>query len=663
MSESPVMFKSDYVVWKAEYLITNGLGGYSSSTILNLNTRKYHGLLVAKHNNERYVVFSCIDERIEIDGKIYELGTHHYKKDYDANKEDIFHPQGFKFPVKSEIYPFPKFYYHVEDEGVAVEKEILMPHGKNAVLVHYKIKNKCSHSRSIKFFLSPLLNMRNFHKNLHLSDLNENFMTDVSENQKHVLAGHKNLKLKFTSELNFLKKERILWNTFYREEKERGYDCFEDLYCPGYFSAHFDEGEKEITIIATTDENIKIEGLNYETIRSNEILRIKNLTNLTCNGGDKNFQNLSILADKFIIKHRDGYGIIAGYHWFDEWGRDTMLSIPGLCLTTGRYEIAKDVIKRWLNFLKDGLIPNFIPVTYPFECPHNSSDASLWLFNAAYHYYIYTKDVKFIEEIHQKLCEIVEGYIHGNSTCKMDANCLIISNPQTTWMDTKWTKREGKCVEINALWFNALSILKFFGKLLNKKFIYEEILENVKRNFEIFWNEEKGYLYDVIFNNNYDESIRPNQIFAISLPFNVINNERGRKIFNVVFEELYTPYGLRTLSKNSENYRRIYEGNEENRDEAYHNGTVWPFLMGGFIDAYLKIYGEESKQNHHNSFGDSKGKHWNAGKFLNPLLEYAEKFGTIPEIFDGDFPHKPRGCIAQAWSVAEILRVWNLVKD
>jgi len=647
-----------------EFLITNGLGGYASSTSLNLNTRKYHGLLVAAYNNERCVVLSGIDESVEIDGKIYELGIHHYKKDRNTNLEDIFHPQGFKFFVKSEIEPFPKFYYCIKDKGVAVEKEILMPYGENSVLVHYKIKCDMSHN-NIKFFLSPLLNMRNFHKNLHLSDLKERFMCDVSENQKHVFVEHKNLKLKFASELNFLKKEHILWNTFYREEKERGYDCFEDLYCPGYFSDNFDEEEKEITIVATTDE-IKIEELNYETSRNNEILRIKNLTNLTLNKEDKIFQNLSVftslrseifkqslkMADKFIIQHSDGYGIIAGYHWFNEWGRDTMLSIPGLCLTTGRYEIAGSIIKRWLNFMHKGLIPNFISVTYPFECPHNSSDVSLWLFNAAYFYYIYTKDIKFIEEIHQKLCEIVEGYIKGNSTCKTAHDCLIISNPQTTWMDTKWTKREGKAVEINALWHNALSILKFFSKLLNKRFDYVEILGDVKKNFEIFWNEKKQCLYDVISPSNVkDDSIRPNQIFAICLPFNVIDDERKTKIFNVVFEELYTPCGLRTLSKKDENYKGVYEGNEENRDKAYHNGTVWPFLTGGFIDAYLKInnYTRESKQE--------------AMKFLTPLLEYAEKFGTIPEIFDGNYPNTSRGCIAQAWSVAEILRVWNLLND
>ncbi len=631
-----------------EYLITNGLGGYASSTRLNLNMRKYHGLLVAAYNNERYVVLSGIDESVEIDGKIYELGTHHYKKDRNTNLEDIFHPQGFKFFVKSEIEPFPKFYYYIEDKGVAVEKEILMPHGENSVILHYKIKCDMPHN-NIKFFLSPLLNMRNFHKNLHLSDLKERFMCEVSENQKHVFVEHKNLRLKFASELNFLKKEYILWNTFYREEKERGYDCFEDLYCPGYFFDIFDGKEKEITIVATTDE-IKIEELNYETSRNNEIIRIKNLTNLTSN---KEILKQGLkMADKFIIQYSNGYGIIAGYHWFDEWGRDTMLSIPGLCLATGRYEIAGSIIKRWLNFMHKGLIPNFIPVTCPFECPHNSSDASLWLFNAAYFYYIYTKDIKFIEEIHQKLCEIVEGYIKGNSACKMAHDCLIISNPQTTWMDTKWTKREGKAVEINALWYNALSILKFFSKLLNKRFDYVEILGCVKKNFEIFWNKKKQCLYDVISPSDVeDDSIRPNQIFVIGLPFNVIDDERKTKIFNVVFEELYTPCGLRTLSKKDENYKGVYEENEENRDKAYHNGTVWPFLMGGFIDAYLKInnYSRESKQE--------------AMKFLTPLLEYAEKFGTSPEIFDGDYPHTPRGCIAQAWSVAEILRVLDLLND
>ncbi|OQX19919.1 MAG: hypothetical protein BWK75_05255 [Candidatus Altiarchaeales archaeon A3] len=683
-----------------EYLITNGIGGYASSTILNLNTRKYHGLLVAKHNNDdRYVMLSGIDERIEINGKIYELGSHHYKEDCDANKRDIFYPEGFKFFKGWTYNVFPKFYYLAED--VEIEKEILMPHYVNAVIVHYKVKN--ARNKDIKLSLSPLLNMRNFHKNGHILDKGE-FTCEVSEDKKGVTVLHDKIKICLISDMEFLKNEYVLWNAFYREEKERRYDCFEDLYCPGYFVG--DKGEvtiitslrseisknKFLEIESANETNIGINGIYYEKYKQEEILRIKNLINFTSfhseisktgfeiisltpgdfqtslkitDKRDEIFKNLSISADKFIIKHHltsfgdlenfrflnsDGYGIIAGYHWFGEWGRDTMLSIPGLCLTTGRFDVAKGLIKRWLNFLNDGLIPNFIPEKYPFECPHNSCDASLWLFNAAYYYYLHTNDVQFIEEIHQKLCEIVEGYIKGNSACKMDDDCLIISNPQTTWMDTKWTKREGKAVEINALWFNALSILKFFSNKQDRNFNYEEILKNVKKNFEIFWNEERGCLYDVILNNKPDDSVRPNQIFAMGLPFNVIDDERGRKIFNVIFEELYTPYGLRTLSRKDKNYIGVYGGNEENRDKAYHNGTVWPFLTGNFIDAYLKInnYSPESKKQ--------------ARNFLSPLLEYAHKFRTIPEIFDGDFPHKPRGCIAQAWSVAEILRAWNLLK-
>ncbi|PIN67033.1 MAG: glycogen debranching protein [Candidatus Altarchaeum sp. CG12_big_fil_rev_8_21_14_0_65_33_22] len=640
-----------------EYLITNGLDGYASSTILNLNTRKYHGLfVVADYDKNNYVILSGIDERIEINGKIYELGNHHYKEDYDPNKRDIFFPRGFKF-LKNFKYShriFPKFYYEVEDVGI--EKEILMPHGFNTVIVHYKIKNKDDNEKDIKFSINPLLNMRDYHKNLHISVVKD-FTCEVSAAQKGIIVSHGKIKVRISSDTEFLKNEYILRNVFYQKEWERGYDPFEDLYCPGSFFG--DKGET--TMVASFNET---KSISYEKYKQEEILRIENLKNLTSKRS-RIFQELSTLADKFIIKHSNSYGIIAGYHWFDEWGRDTMISIPGLCLATGRFDVAKGLIKGWLNFMQNGLILNFIPVRYPFECPYNSSDASLWFLNAVYHYYTDTKDIKFIEEIHQKLCEIAESYIRGNSACKMDNDCLIVSNAQTTWMDTKWTKREGKAVEINALWYNALNILKFFSYLLNKNFDYEEILENVKKNFEIFWNEKKGCLYDVILNNKPDDSIRPNQIFAIGLPFNVIDNdndERARKIFNVVFGELYTPYGLRTLSKKSENYRGIYEGNEENRDKAYHNGTVWPFLIGVFIEAYLKInnYSRESKDN--------------ALKFLNPLLEYAEKFNMIPEIFDGDYhltssgdyqtefenPHKPGGCIAQAWSVAEVLRIYAL---
>jgi len=628
----------------AEYLVTNGIGGYASSTIINLNTRKYHGLLIGEYNKERYVFLSGIDERIEINGKIYELGTHHYKGDYNANKGDIFFPLGFKFLKNYELKNFPKFYYEVED--IEIEKEILMPHQSSTSIIHYKIKNNSKNK--FKFSLFPLLNMRSLNANLHLSSPKE-FLCEESKNAIIVKHNEINVKLQISSKspTNFLKKEYILWNVFYKEEKERGYDCFEDLYCPGCFETLITQRKEEITLMATTDVNA-VEELNYAKIKEYEISRLKNLTALNAFKNDKIFQEISILADKFIIKLNEEYGIIAGYHWFGEWGRDTMISIPGLCIATGRQEIARNIIKRWLNFLNNGLIPNFISEkSFAF----NSSDASLWLFNAVYHYYIFTGDLKFIEEIYQKLIEIIEGYIKGNNACMMDYDSLIISYAQTTWMDTKFTKREGKVVEINALWFNALNILKFFSRLLNKNFSYDEILNNVKKNFEIFWNEEKKCLYDVIDEKRsiYDDSIRPNQIFTISLPFNVINNKKGEKIFNVVFEELYTPYGLRTLNKNNANYIGIYEGNEEERDRAYHNGTVWPWLMGSFIEAYLKInkYSDESKNN--------------SLKFLKSLIEYAQKFYTIPEIFDGDFPHKSRGCIAQAWSVAELIRALKLI--
>lgn len=607
-----------------EYLITNGLGGYASSTILNLNTRKYHGLLIANIKNKRYVILSGIDEKIEINGKIYGLSSHHYKQDYDANKEDIFYPDGFKFLKKFEYENeiFPKFYYKIEN--IKIEKEILMPYLSNAVIIHYKIDS----DENIKFFLSPLIILRYYHQNLHISN-NEFFCEELKDK---IIVKHNGINVKIISNSEFFKNPYILKNVFYEEEFERGYDCFEDIYCPGFFKIDVNKN-REFDIIVTTDENFKF----YDEIKAKEIFRIRDIQK---NIEEKIFQKLSILADKFIIKHSDGYGIIAGYHWFGEWGRDTMISIPGLTLTTKRFEIAKSILRRWVKFMDNGLIPNFIDQE---NFSLNSSDATLWFFNALYYYYLHTNDIKFIEEIYSNLNEAIESYVNGNVACKMDDDSLIISKAQTTWMDTKWTKREGKAVDINALWFNALNIFKFFSKLCNKNFNYGEILENVKKNFEIFWNGK--YLCDVVMRNYKDESIRPNQIFAISLPFNVIDEkDKVEKIFNVVFDELYTPYGLRTLNKQDENYRGIYSGNEEKRNEAYHNGTVWPWLIGSFIDAYLRI--------NNNNIENKK----NARKFLESLLNYFEKYQLIPEIFDGDFPHKARGCIAQAWSVAEVMR-------
>ncbi|MEM5807164.1 MAG: amylo-alpha-1,6-glucosidase [Candidatus Aenigmatarchaeota archaeon] len=593
---------------KLEWIVTNGLGGYSSSTVLGMNTRKYHGLLIAGNIDERHVLLSKLEEEVELNNKKYEISTNRYL--------DIVYPKGFLFLEEFDLDPFPRFVFNID--GKKLEKKIFMINGRNAVIIIYEF------DQEMKLFIKPLLAFRSIYslnkemKRIEIKNLENGFFVFDNKFNLKVYSINANYK-----ENNLEEDKKWYWNFFYEEDANRGEDCIEHLYNPGVFISN----KNKVVIIASLDGDI-----DFEKEIKKEIQRKKNII--------KNFQKktkikdewakwLVLSADNHIISVNDSKSIIAGYHWFGEWGRDTFISLPGLCLATARYEDAREIIKYYLSKVKYGLIPNT-------KDNYNSVDASLWLFDAIYKYYLETEDLEFIMQIYDKLKSIIAFYMNGTKGISMDKDFLIYSSAGMTWMDAfvdgkAVTPREGKAVEIQALWYNALKIMEFFARKIDSKssYSYAIFAENVKENFlKTFWNG--NYLKDT----DKDDTIRPNQLVALNLPFVMVEKEMKDSILKVVRENLITEFGVRTLPKNHKNFCGNYSGGLKERDLAYHNGTIWPWLFG------LIGNKEEIK------------------KFVEmEINRYG--LGCISELIDGDHPFESKGCISQAWSVGKILEKMN----
>jgi len=442
----------------------------------------------------------------------------------------------------------------------------------------------------------------------------------------------------------------------YEEERRRGFDFTEDLWQP--FLLAFDLNGAthcDATVIASTRRHA---AADIHLLRENELTRREKLTR-SVGDHDPSLPLLALAADQFLIARGDFTSIIAGYPWFSDWGRDAMIALPGLTLATGRPEKAREILHLFARNAPEGLIPNFFPDgALPPE--YNAVDATLWLFEAARSYVAATGDRTWVrEELYELLGRIVERYVGGTRFgIRIDADGLLDSGAagvQLTWMDAKVgdeviTPRRGKPVEVQALWFNALKTMEDLSACFGERgaaALYETMAERAKKSFlELFWNPDAGSLYDVVDGGSSDGSIRPNQILAVSLHHTMLDGGRARAVLDVVTRDLLTPYGLRTLSPCDPRYTGRYEGDAAARDLSYHQGTVWPWLMGPYIDAFLRVNGGTTETRR------------SAGDLLAPLLDFlrGEGTGQLPEIFDGDPPHRPRGCPAQAWSVAEVLR-------
>lgn len=563
-----------HIASRKEYILTNNANCYSSSTIIGVNTRKYHGLLVS----DNILYLTKLDEKIN--------GVH-----LGVNKYSNTIPEGCKYLEYFELYP-PQFNYFID--GMIIKKTIRIADDKPAVAVDYELTSP--DKRFVDFEIIPLVTERSIHS------LRREFDFSQEPRKRGIRVGRLNIE----SNIEFYEKKNVYFNFFYEREFERGYDFEENLFTPGLFSVKF-KGNKKIRIIAYIN-----------SLFGKDLLKQKFGTNQTPNNNHADWLRFS--SRTFIVNDS---GIRAGFHWFPEsWGRDTFISLPGLLLVNKKFDTARKVIRLYARHLKNGLIPNILPDKF------NSADASLWFVYSIKKYYDYTNDEKFLEEVKDYVKEIIEGY-PKNDSVKLDEDGLIRVGPCLTWMDTRYTPRDGKPVDINSLWYNALATAEnLFG--------IECGSNEFKKRFKAFLSDKQ--LYDRL--DPIDNSVRPNQIFSVALPYSPLSRTEGRKVIDIVTSELLTPYGLRTLSPADAGYHGVFGG-----DKTYHNGCVWAWLLGFFITGRMKVYGDEDY----------------CKDLLKPIMEHLKDagLGTISEIFDGDAPYAPNGCISQAWSVAEVLRVMS----
>ena len=640
--DSSVLNRFDLAI-QYEWLETNGLGGYASSTIIGTNTRRYHGLLTAAEAPpvQRSVLLSKMDEAVLVHDRRYELGCNKYK--------GTIYPNGYIFQESFKRDLFPVFTY--KTNGIRLRKTIACVHGENTTLVLYEVLNA---NAPFTLELLPLAAPRDHHSLTHANgDIQPKA---VFENDILRIPGYVQSPDLYISVPNSHFEAHPNWyfNFEYPEELSRGMEGHEDLFNPGKIYIPMDAGSKVGIIISTEDPNGRDA---WEIFESERIRRLALLQRAEIQ--EPKLKKLVLAADQFIVRRGEsGKSIIAGYPWFTDWGRDTMIALPGLCLATGRTDEARCILDCFVDNISQGMIPNRFPDVGNYA-EYNTIDASLWFFVAAWKYMEATKDLEFVrEKLMPAMKEILEWHCKGTRyNIRMDDDGLLgggAHQQQLTWMDAKvgeWvvTPREGKCVEVNALWYNAWRIyetlLAFVGQTETADFI-ANTARKIKSEFVTqFWNEEKACLFDCINGDHKDDSIRPNQLFAISLPFPLIEGKKAAQVLAVISRELYVSEGLRSLSPENPSYRGVYEGNQFVRDGAYHQGTVWSWLLGPYIDALITVKG---------SYGNEMAR-----QIIRRILPQLEEscMGSISEIFDGDKPNKPRGCFAQAWSVAEILRI------
>jgi predicted glycogen debranching enzyme len=628
-----------------EWLETNGIGGFSSSTISGLNTRRYHGLLIAatKPPVGRFVLLSKLEETLMIDGRRYELSSNQYP--------GVIHPQGFNYQTSFRLDPFPGFTYEIE--GVRLDKSVFMVQGENTTVVQYDFERAAgSNHQDIKLEVRPLIAFRDYHSTTHE---NGAINTQIETNRRlTTFRPYSDLPpLHLAHDPAEIDTNGFWYRNFqYAIEQERGLDYAEDLFSPCALT--FDlNGTKKVNIVASTTQHDT--GMADAYRKAEVERRSTSKTDLVT--------LLTTAADQFIVSRARGETVIAGYHWFADWGRDTMIALPGLTFVNGRWDVAKHVLIEFSKHVDQGMLPNRFPDAG--EAPeYNTVDATLWFFEAVRSFLEYTGDYEFVRtSLYPVLKDIIKWHVKGTRyQIHVDEDGLLFAGEpgvQLTWMDAKvgeWvvTPRHGKPVEIQALWYNALRVMEELAERFdepNAKQEYSAMADKARASFnKLFWNEQAGCLYDVINGDIRDASIRPNQVIAISLTNTMVSKERATSMLRVVERELLTPRGLRTLSPSDPNYIGRYEGGPRSRDGAYHQGTVWPWLMGPYITAYVRTFGRDAGR-----------------KFATLWLENFQQhmheacLGQVSEIFDGDAPHAPRGCVAQAWSVAELLRA--MVED
>jgi predicted glycogen debranching enzyme len=629
-----------------EWLETNGIGGFASSTLSGMNRRRYHALLVAatKPPAARIVLLSKLEETLILgDGRRIDLSTNQYR--------GAVHPQGYQRLTEFRSDPFPAWIFTTE--AVELEKSVFMVYGENTTVVQYRLLN-APVGDNVRLEIRPLVAFRDYHS---LTHANAAACGDVRLDPELasvcLYSGLPTLHLAHNAE-RVDTAANWYYNFEYEAERERGLDNCEDLFNPLTFS--FDlSTTKSATVIASTEAcDVANAGIlrERELRRRTQVVPVKPVA-------DEFAQLLWKAADQFLVQRGSDWTVVAGYPWFTDWGRDTMIALPGLTLSTGRHDVARSVLRNFARFVDHGMLPNRFPDSGE-QPEYNTVDATLWYFEAIRRYVQVSGDIGLARELYPVLAGIIDWHVQGTryGIRVLDNGLLHAGEPgvQLTWMDAKigdWvvTPRSGCPVEIQALWYNALNIAASLARTFAQASDaqrYEQAAALLRSNFEpLFWNEPEQCLFDVVDGDGHDAAIRPNQIFAISLHHPLVTGERARAVLDVVERELLTPYGLRTLSPRDRNYRSRFEGDMHSRDSAYHQGTVWPWLLGHFISGYLRLHGR-------NAIARAKVAGW-----LEPLRRYATDLGVgqIAEVFDGDAPHRPGGCFAQAWNVAEVLRV------
>ncbi len=660
-----------------EWIITNGIGGYSASTIFGINTRKYHGLLVAPLTPpaRRHLILSKLDESLEINGTSYNLYSNMCRN---------YISEGFKYQTEFEKEYIPIFTYKIK--GITIKKLICMEYGKNTVCILYKIDNS---ENEIKFTLSPVINFRDFHTMttnhefaLKQNIKNKKVKIEIDTNSNNPIYMH-------MSDGNYIEHhDDTFKNMYYLEEEKIGFFPEENLVVPGRYEINVPtNSQKEIEFVCSLEENI--EEINVKKVINKEIIRINELMYKTglleekqdieklSKEGIKNrnlLRDFCIATDNFIV-YRPSFAlhtIIAGYPWFLDWGRDSLISFEGLLLATRRFDIAKEVLLTTIRDIKFGLVPNGYS-GYDNRPLYNSVDSSLLLFEAVYKYLEYTEDYKFIKDnIYDKLVIIIDNYTRGidldDNNIFLDDDGLISSgteDTQNTWMDAKYgnyafTPRNGKTVEVNSMWYNSLKIMQElsnkFGKKKQAK-IYEELANKCKKSFENkFYNKKKKCLYDVIGDNK----TRPNQLFATSLSHPILdpNGKIAEEMFETVTKKLLNKYGLKTLAKGEKGYIDVYEGDSFKRDSSYHQGITWPWLLGLYYDTINNKIRFEKDRIKKKELKEKRQKFIEATRktFIKEMFERGT-IGSISEIYDSKTPYLPKGTMAQAWSVAEVFRI------
>jgi predicted glycogen debranching enzyme len=623
-----------------EILRTNRAGAYLSTTIVGCNTRKYHGLLVCpvdEMGGDRHVLLSSLDVVVVNNESSFNTGIRKYKGDY-------FSPKGHKYIEDFDTDIIPSMTYRVG--GVMLKQESVLVHYEEQFMVRYSILQA---NEPMKLQLRPFLAFRNIH---HLTRANMDAYTKVEFIKNGVKSrmyeGYPWLHMQVSAKADFIPVPDWYYGVEYPEEQKRGYDYTEDLFVPGFFEVNAKEGDVIIFSASTKEEKPSGFRQKFEKMITGKIPR------------DNFVDCLKNAAQQFVERRGGSTLIIAGYPWFGAWGRDTFIALPGLVLARQKLSLYTDVLDTQVKRLKNGLFPNMGSADNP---AYNSVDAPLWFFWTIQNY-IKSGGEDAWERYGEACKSIIDAFRSGTAfNIKMRENGLIYTDAPgkaLTWMDAivhgvPVTPRRGFAVEINALWYNAVaSALEMARKAKDKKFVKE--IENlpalIKESFlATYWNEKAGYLADYV---NDEEGanmfVRPNMVLAVSLPCSMLNCEQMKKILDVADKELVTPRGLRTLSPRNPFYKGICAGSQEERDNAYHNGTVWPWLAGPFCEGWLKIYGKQ---------GVHKVKKLIYG-FEDVMNEHG--VSTISEIYDGDPPHTARGTISQAWSVGEVLRLIDMLE-